>query len=141
MASCVLPTPPMPCSACTTARSPPVSRSRSPASNAVRPVNAASRRGTFHTAGRVPGTRTPSDAPGKRTGPCGRSGPSTAVRTCSRARCSSSPNRSLYTSGARIGGGATSSTRSGTSRRRPLASARCAMTAGHSSTVNRVRSK
>src|SRR5262249_19854322 len=53
----VLPTPPIPCSAWTTALSPANSRSRSSASRSSRPVNPGLRAGMFHTGGPLPGSR------------------------------------------------------------------------------------
>ena len=112
-ASCVLPTPPMPCRACTTVRSPASSFSRTEISRPSRPVNPGFLVGTFQIRGNIPGRRGPAppnrlSPPGRPPGnPGSRSGRPSAVTAFSsdrRATSCSTPNTSQYTSGRSAGG-------------------------------------
>ena len=119
----------MPWNACTTARSPATSRSRTATSSPSRPVNPGLRAGRFHTRGTLPGSRGPAPPsfrsppgvprPGNTGSPSGRRGPFTAASSTRRASAASRPNRSQKISGrstAGISSGGTSSTRTGTRR-------------------------
>jgi hypothetical protein len=106
-----------------------------------RPVKAALRAGTFHTRGRLPGSRGPlpltrASIPGGRDGAwCGLDGPSTARNNASRAAWSSSPNTSGARRKLRIAGGVVSAIRTG------VIFSRRATMAVHSGVVNRSGSK
>ena len=148
IASCVLPTPPMPYSACTTALSPDSSASRTETSRPSRPVNPGLRAGTFHTRGLLPGLRGPVPParlrlPGNPGLLPGRTGPAAASSSARRAASSSTPNTSRVISGRSTGGtlsAGTASTRTGTSRSAATPGT-CTSVADHSSVVYRSGSK
>ena len=114
MASCVLPIPPMPCNAWTTARWPLRSRSRRVTRSMSRPVNRGFRVGTRQARGNVPGKRGPiapirlswPDVPcPTKGGSCpGWEEPRTASRSTPQASLSDKPNRSWQTNGLNIPG-------------------------------------